>query len=312
MKYKDKHPTIDVRNLIDESLESYKANPVDLLNIGDAEGEYHYLLSHVDEYERTVQDVVGYLTNNNHDRSSIKILEIGSFLGLVSIVLSRLNFNVTATDIEEFISCPTLRQKFNEFNVEWKSCNLRINRLPFNDDEYDVVIMCETLEHLNFNPLPVIGEINRILRRNGLLYLTLPNIARLDNRLRLLRGQSIHNKIDDFFEQLDMTKGNMIVSLHWREYTTAEIKEMLERLGFTMIQQKYDSAKQSRPTKIQLKKAIRKLVYRTINMPFVQRIIYNSLVDPDDPNVHPTQINLAVKKMRSDTHFQFTDATTFK
>jgi 2-polyprenyl-3-methyl-5-hydroxy-6-metoxy-1,4-benzoquinol methylase len=170
MKHENKQLTIDVRNLIDESLQSYKVNPVDLLNIGDAEGEYHYLLSHENEYERTVQDVVGYLPNTN--RSSIKILEIGSFLGLVSIVLSRLNFNVTATDIEEFISCPRLQLKLKEFNVKWKSCNLRSNKLPFNNDEYDVVIMCETLEHLNFNPLPVIDEINRVLKPNGLLYLT--------------------------------------------------------------------------------------------------------------------------------------------
>jgi hypothetical protein len=78
-----------------------------------------------------------------------------------------------------------------------------------------------------------------------------------------------------------------------------------------MIRQKYDSFQESRSAKLQLKKVIRKLVYRTINIPFVQRIIYNSLVDPDDPNAHPTQVNFAVKKMRSDTQFQFTSATTF-
>src|SRR5262249_40424764 len=153
--------------ILDKSLQSYKVNPVDLLNIGDGEGEYDYLLSHVNEYERTVQDILASLPYNDRNRSSIKILEIGSFLGLVSIVLSRLNFNVTATDIDEFISCPRLQQKFNEFNVKWTSCNLRSNRLPFNGDEFDLVIMCETLEHLNFNPLPIIDEINRVLRRDG-------------------------------------------------------------------------------------------------------------------------------------------------
>jgi SAM-dependent methyltransferase len=96
--------------------------------------------------------------------------------------------------------------------------------------------MCETLEHLNFNPLPALQEINRILKDDGLLYLTTPNMASLKNRLALLRGRSIHNSIRDYFAQLDKND-NMIVGLHWREYTAEEVKEMLERLGFEVVNQ---------------------------------------------------------------------------
>ena len=58
--------------------------------------------------------------------------------------------------------------------------------------------MCETLEHLNFNPLPVIQEIHRVLKRGGLFYCALPNIASRGNRLKLLEGKSIHNPIAEF------------------------------------------------------------------------------------------------------------------
>jgi hypothetical protein len=91
--------------------------------------------------------------------------------------------------------------------------------------------MCETLEHLNFNPLPVLFEINRVLKINGIFYLSLPNLAKGRNRINMLLGRSINNPINDYFAQLGR-KGNMIVGIHWREYTAKEVKEMLEKLGF--------------------------------------------------------------------------------
>src|SRR5262249_41777976 len=39
--------------------------------------------------------------------------------------------------------------------VCYQACNLHDYRLPFEDETFDVVVMCEVLEHLNFNPLPV-------------------------------------------------------------------------------------------------------------------------------------------------------------
>jgi len=92
-------------------------------------------------------------------------------------LLAKLGFKVTAVDIKEFISCKNLQEKFNKYGVSYADCNLRDYRLPFDDGLFDVVVMCEVLEHLNFNPLPVIKEINRVTKPNGILYLALPNDA---------------------------------------------------------------------------------------------------------------------------------------
>ena len=93
--------------------------------------------------------------------------------------------------------------------------------------------MCEVLEHLNFNPLPVLSEVNRILKGGGVFYLSLPNIASLENRVRLLKGYSIHNPISHLIGNLD-PESTMRVGLHWREYTKEEVAEMLLILGFTI------------------------------------------------------------------------------
>jgi len=301
-----KQITVNIEKVVDEILSDYKRGPVDLLSIGDADGEYRYLSTHRYSYIRTISDLVTYFTETNIN--SIKVLEIGCFLGLVSMALSKLGFIVTVGDIKEFISCKNLQYKFNKYNITYAELNLSDYKLPFNDEEYDAVIMCEVLEHLNFNPLPVIKEINRIIKPNGLFYLALPNIARLDNRLKMLQGKSIHNPIKGFFDQLGRNN-NMIVGLHWREYATDEIKEMLEQMDFEVIKQKYDL--EPGLTKIGLEKIIRKLIGRIINFGPIKKVIYRCIFDdPDsDPTLRNTQVNFALKKKECLKEFNFTDAT---
>jgi 2-polyprenyl-3-methyl-5-hydroxy-6-metoxy-1,4-benzoquinol methylase len=297
--------------LVSDTLDLYRIDPVDLLNIGDGDGEYRYLESHRHQYERTIQDICTHFIYIQA-YTSVRILELGSFLGLVSIVLSRLGFSVTAADIDEFTSCTNLQNKFKAYDVNYVSCNLRHYSLPFGSEEYDVVIMCETLEHLNFNPLPVIKEINRVIKTQGLLYLMLPNIARIDNRLKLLSGQSIHNPIADFKAQLD-ANDNMIVGLHWREYTIDEIKEMLELMSFTVIDQYYNNIADHIIQQRGFARNVKASIYRVAHIPFidrlVQRLINYCLFHPDDMSLQYFQVNRALKNKKCEEHFHFTDAT---
>jgi ubiquinone/menaquinone biosynthesis C-methylase UbiE len=48
------------------------------------------------------------------------------------------------------------------------------NYLPFADGSFDVIVSCETIEHLP-NPRSALHEMARVCRRGGLLYLTTPN-----------------------------------------------------------------------------------------------------------------------------------------
>ena len=91
--------------------------------------------------------------------------------------------------------------------------------------------MCETLEHLNFNPVPSLAEINRVLIPGGRLYLGVPNLVSLSNRKRMLLGRSYRNPICQFFDQLDL-RCDFAVGIHWREFTRSEVHELLGRLGF--------------------------------------------------------------------------------
>ncbi len=294
----------DIEHIVRDVVESYRTDPVDLLQYGLGDGEYHYLQDHLAEYVRTVKAVSGCFS----DRAppTVKILEIGAFLGIASIALSRLGYQVVATDIGEFLSCANLTRKLTANGVSYAACNLSSYRLPFDDGAFDAVVMCETLEHLNFNPLPVVLEINRVTKQDGLLYLALPNIARRGNRQRLLDGRSIHNPISHFFLQLDPTIDNMIVGLHWREYTIDEVREMLERLDFLVLDQHFDPKPVSRSS---WKWLLKRPLGFILSLRPVRRVVLACLFDDADRTTWDSQVTIARKAQTSTIRFHFTDAT---
>jgi len=226
---------IDYTKLLKEVIEEYRSSPIDLLNIGDAENEFDYLNNHRGSFVRTVRDINLFCKNIDPAR---RVLEIGSFLGPVSFALKRIGYDVSSLDIPEFHESEKLKAMYKKNGVPFDGLNLRCAKLPYESGSFDAVIMCEVLEHLNFNPLPILQEINRILKSGGLIYIGMPNQSSLHNRLCLLFGRSIHNAVDDFFQQLDK-KNNMIVGLHWREYTMKESLQMINALNFETVASYY-------------------------------------------------------------------------
>ncbi len=271
-----------LEQVLDDILGSYRDNPVDLLNIGDADGEYVYLTNARRSYERTIRDVLVLYAKRPVEERPIKILEIGSYLGVVSIVLAKLGFSVTALDIPEFMANNRLQERYNRYGVATLTANLREYCIPAVSGEYDLVIMCETLEHFDFNPIPVLLEVNRVLQESGVLYLSLPNLASLVNRVKLLCGRSIHNPVTDFAEQL-AKMSNMIVGIHWREYTAAELRELLDLSGFSIVSHEF---------------------FTTHRASLLARLAYALF-----PRLRPNQTLLARKAAAINSDFHFSDAT---
>jgi SAM-dependent methyltransferase len=247
---------LDYEKIVRDVIEEYRDSPIDMLDNGDNGGEYAYLLNLADSYVRTVRDVSNLVAEN---RNNIRILEIGSFLGAVSISLKNLSFDVTAVDIPEFYRSERLRSHYAKHDITFNGLNLRNSQLPFESNSFDVVVICEVIEHLNFNPLPVLEEINRVLKTSGYIYIGMPNHASLENRLKLLVGRSVHNSIADYFKQLSRND-NMIVGLHWREYTLSETSQLVHEMGFEAIEKYYFLPTPVRKRNL-LTKILRKLIY---------------------------------------------------
>lgn len=75
------------------------------------------------------------------------------------------------------------------YGVETKEVNLN-EQLPFEDNSIDVVVMAEVLEHLPY-PRFVLGEVKRILRKEGQFIGSIPLAYHLIDRWRVLRGKKL-------------------------------------------------------------------------------------------------------------------------
>ncbi|HTW96317.1 MAG TPA: class I SAM-dependent methyltransferase [Candidatus Methylomirabilis sp.] len=102
-----------------------------------------------------------------------------------------------------------------------KNCDLEKEKIPFSDQSFDLVILSETLEHFNFHPQRVFTEIYRVLKPEGELIITTPNLLRLNNRLKLILGKSINSDLGE----------NYGPGTHYREYSAAELEFLLRLSG---------------------------------------------------------------------------------
>ena len=100
--------------------------------------------------------------------------------------------------------------------------NIEAGRFPFDDASFDVVLFCEILEHLTNDPLAAFREIKRVLKPGGVLVVTTPNANRLENVVRMLKGENIY----------DRYSGHGAYGRHNREYNIVELRELLTYLGF--------------------------------------------------------------------------------
>lgn len=204
-------------------------------NVDIGAGPASYAARHRHEYIRTVTDVLQY---RPLAAGPVRVLELGAFFGVNCMALRSVGYEVTAADMPEFIDNPVQVERYAQYGITTKGVRLEEFVLPFNDDSFDVIIMCEVLEHLNFNPLPLLKEINRIGSLNSIFYLSLPNVAQIRNRIAAAKGKALGISVAEFFTQLD-PRSSEIVNGHWREYTGPEIRDILERLGYRIEKQYY-------------------------------------------------------------------------
>jgi SAM-dependent methyltransferase len=100
--------------------------------------------------------------------------------------------------------------------------------LPFEDSTFDIAACVEVLEHL-FDPRATCDEVRRVLKPDGLLIVTVPNIAFWRTRLELLGGR--WNPGGD-----DRGAREPWRSPHIRFFTVPKLRELLEVTGFSVVE----------------------------------------------------------------------------
>lgn len=182
---------------------------------GHLAGEIAYMKEHAYRFR--------WITENLPASSeSLRIIDIGPTPHTLKIKELYAHYEIAALDRTEL-----LQERLNAVGVQLKTCNLDDEPIPFASDSFDVVIFTEVLEHIFAPPSEVLREVGRILRKGGKLLLSVPNIARLMNRLKLLFGIT-PLKHPDITMQKNWIHGHG----HVHEYTVKEITGLLAACGF--------------------------------------------------------------------------------
>ncbi|MFH0840661.1 MAG: class I SAM-dependent methyltransferase [bacterium] len=183
--------------------------------------DYDYFLFHQHRYLILISFIQKYYQPEN------RFLDIGSHLHYITLAAKIIGYEVFGIDLFEYVE--KTKDIAMELEIDNRSVDLGYDKLPFQDNFFNVINFSETLEHFNFHPQKVFNEMFRVLKFEGKVIISTPNLLRLNNRIKLMIGQSIHSDLNEKYGS----------GTHYREYSSQEIKILLEQSGFTKYNLSY-------------------------------------------------------------------------
>jgi 2-polyprenyl-3-methyl-5-hydroxy-6-metoxy-1,4-benzoquinol methylase len=147
-----------------------------------------YYVKERPRYFNTLKYMLARLDSSS-DLTRLHVLEIGG--GQIALLMQALfGCKAVIADVSE---------KYKD-SVKKQGCDFRVCDLLYDDlpdrNYFDVVIMCEVVEHLPVPPHQILSKIRTWMKAGGLLFMTTPNLYRLRNVIRLMLGMRV---FDYFF-----------------------------------------------------------------------------------------------------------------
>ncbi len=147
------------------------------------------------------------------------VLDIGSFDGTIAQKIEKAGNRVFSVDVA-LAALKNAKKKIN--NLVQISPNAKY---PFRDKTFDVIFLGEVLEHI-LDTDSILIELKRILKDDGFLIVTTPNVASLPRRLLLLFGRNP-------FLEFSLNPQRSVPGIgHIRYFTKATLFELLKANGF--------------------------------------------------------------------------------
>jgi SAM-dependent methyltransferase len=209
---------------LEEHLDKLKRDPASSAIAGDRAFENKYMQGALFRWKHTLKAIPV-------SAEPLRVLDIGATPFTIIVKREFPHYRIFTVDLTEL-----LKERCDDEGIELRTCNLDAGKLPFDSGAFDVVIFTQVLEHVFFPPTELLREVRRVLGVSGKLLLSVPNIAGLSNRLRLLFGRTVLQDADGQFQV--NSNAQMHGHGHLHEYTRHEIASICRSAGFTVVNTK--------------------------------------------------------------------------
>jgi 2-polyprenyl-3-methyl-5-hydroxy-6-metoxy-1,4-benzoquinol methylase len=165
--------------------------------------------------------------------TSGRVLDYGSYFGNMALCCRAAGYDVSAIDAygaygDVFADCRRLMRDAGVTVLDFADVGFDLSGLPAGS--VDAVLALGVIEHVPHTPRLVLESLERVIAPRGVLVLDTPNLAYLYTRERLARGETIFAPIDKQYDTAVPFEG------HHREYTHAEVRWLVERLGHELVE----------------------------------------------------------------------------
>jgi len=147
-------------------------------------------------------------------------LDVGCWDGtLGNLLISRKACVVDGIDInKKALRMAALRKYRKTYQIDLN--NMKISK--YLSGQYDCIICADVLEHL-INPIDILVQLRRFLKINGMIIISVPNIAFIQQRVNLLLGKFDYNP-----------QGGLMDATHLRFFTKKTIKDLSIKAGYSI------------------------------------------------------------------------------
>jgi len=145
-----------------------------------------------------------------------KLLDVGCGIGTITLELQKKGFQVTGIDFSEVAIDKCLQS-----GLDVILSDVDKDGLKFPDRSFDIVWAADIIEHV-FDPMFLLDEINRVLKDDGLVIMSIPNNFPLIRRIKLcLSGKSVQSNI---YRRMRQCKHHTFVSWELLKFMLDESK----------------------------------------------------------------------------------------
>jgi SAM-dependent methyltransferase len=118
-----------------------------------------------------------------------------------------------------------------------KSCDIETEQWPYADESFDMAVCTEVLEHMLFDPMFVMTEMNRVLKPGGMALITVPNTTSDTCLIWLING--MQPGYLRFYNTRALDTGRRDFGIvghmgHFHEYTRVDLECLVGAANFNI------------------------------------------------------------------------------